>query len=383
MNAVLLTTPTNPTPKPAHRGNDESAGAQQPFGSVLSGQMARNAIKERERTQTPHSAGTHKEKPAPANNETATALPDGAIALPADMLVNMIQQGQTASTSATSETRPVTTTMTSDLHPATSAPLAGPTLASPETSTAKERAASDDKPTLQLTQDRPQGTPTPATDEPALPAAKPDASQATTSPGLRLDQRQELLGTAITQPERSLPAADPVTLQAATPQTNTAPTMATQGVTSTPMQLTVAAPVGHKDWGDAFGQKITWLASNHQQTAELHLNPPQLGPVDVVVNVSGDQATAFFSSPHAHVREAIEQAMPKLRELMADSGITLSNTSVSDQAKDNAQDAYQRSQNSAGARASGISDNIAAGEQSAPPVTTPVRRHNGLLDTFA
>lgn len=381
MNAVLLTTPANQTPKPAHRSNDESAGAQQPFGSVLSGQMARNAIKERERSQSPHQAGTHKDKPAPANNETAASPPDGAIALPADMLVNMIQQGQTASTTATSEARPATATMTSDIHPATSTPLAGPTttpVASPETGTAGERTASDDKPALQLTQDRPRGTPTQATDEPALPAAKPDATQATTSAGLRLDQRQESLGQ-----ERSLLAADAVTLQAATPQANTAPAIATQSVTSTPMQLTVAAPIGRKDWGDDFGQKITWLATNRQQTAELHLNPPQLGPLDVVVSVSGDQATAFFSSPHANVREAVEQAMPKLRELMADSGITLSNTSVSDQAKENAQDAYQRSQNSADARASGISDNIAPGEQSIPQVTTSVRRHNGLLDTFA
>jgi flagellar hook-length control protein FliK len=101
-----------------------------------------------------------------------------------------------------------------------------------------------------------------------------------------------------------------------------------------PVQMTINTPVNQRKWSDEFSQKITWLASsnNQNQTAELHLNPPKLGPLDVVIKVSGDQATAQFTSSHAAVREAVEQAMPRLREMLADSGITLGNATVSDQA---------------------------------------------------
>lgn len=79
-------------------------------------------------------------------------------------------------------------------------------------------------------------------------------------------------------------------------------------------------------------RSLGWLLPIKDQTAELHLNPPQPGPLDVVINVSGDQATALFTSSHAAVRDAIEQVMPKLRGMLADNGIMLGNATVSDQA---------------------------------------------------
>ncbi|MDO8925435.1 MAG: flagellar hook-length control protein FliK [Sideroxyarcus sp.] len=144
--------------------------------------------------------------------------------------------------------------------------------------------------------------------------------------------------------------------------------------------LTVSTPVNQARWGDEFSQKITWLASSKMdQSAELHLNPPQLGPLDVVLKVSGDQATALFTSPHAAVREAIEQALPRLRDMLADNGITLGNATVSDQAP--------REQNKSDAqRTAGNTDNelrdTAAGGNNAARVS-PISRHNGIVDTFA
>ena len=145
------------------------------------------------------------------------------------------------------------------------------------------------------------------------------------------------------------------------------------------VQVTINTPVSQNKWSDEFSQKITWLASSGQnQTAELHLNPPQLGPLDVVIKVSGDQATAMFTSPHAAVREAVEMAMPKLRDMLADNGIMLGNTTVSDQAP--------RDQNQSNAqRTSGQTNNL----QDSTPATSstvrvsPIARHNGIVDTFA
>jgi flagellar hook-length control protein FliK len=145
--------------------------------------------------------------------------------------------------------------------------------------------------------------------------------------------------------------------------------------------LSINTPVNLPAWGDEFGQKIMWMATQRNQSAELHLNPPQLGPLDVVLKMNGDQATAMFSSPHAAVREAIEQAIPKLREILADNGIMLGNAMVSDHSAKNNQDSSPRkSQGRSPASVSAISAED-AGIQEAR--VSRIRQHNGMVDTFA
>ncbi|CAH1903549.1 Flagellar hook-length control protein fliK [Candidatus Nitrotoga sp. HW29] len=100
---------------------------------------------------------------------------------------------------------------------------------------------------------------------------------------------------------------------------------------NSPIPLSVDVPFAHKAWADDFNQQIVWVTTQQGQSAELRLNPPQLGPVDVLIKIDGDQATTLFTSAHAVVRDAIEQALPKLREMLADNGIMLSNATVSDQ----------------------------------------------------
>lgn len=134
-------------------------------------------------------------------------------------------------------------------------------------------------------------------------------------------------------------------------------------------------------WGDEFSQKITWMATQQNQSAELHLNPPQLGPLDVTLKMNGDQATATFTSPHAAVREAIEQAMPKLREMLADNGIMLGNAMVSDQpARHNPDHEARRSPGRSNTASSGDISGLAGVQESR---VTQASRHNGMVDTFA
>lgn len=77
------------------------------------------------------------------------------------------------------------------------------------------------------------------------------------------------------------------------------------------------------------GQKVLWMVSQQQQVAELTLNPPDLGPLQVVLTINNDQASATFISQNADVRQALEAALPRLKEMMADSGLSLGNTAVS------------------------------------------------------
>lgn len=92
---------------------------------------------------------------------------------------------------------------------------------------------------------------------------------------------------------------------------------------------TVLPRVGSAEWGGVVGEKVVWMASQNNQMAELHLNPPSLGPLEVRLSISNDQATALFVSNHSAVREAIETALPRLREMLADNGIMLGNAMVS------------------------------------------------------
>ena len=125
------------------------------------------------------------------------------------------------------------------------------------------------------------------------------------------------------------------------------------------------------------------MGTQQNQVAELHLNPPNLGPLDVVLKISDNQATALFTSPHSAVRDAVENALPKLREMLADNGIMLGNTMVSDQSP------HERNANglidhgaSALARQA-VSDDAHETSVLTTAQPMPVRRHNGMVDTFA
>lgn len=92
--------------------------------------------------------------------------------------------------------------------------------------------------------------------------------------------------------------------------------------------IPIAPRMGQAGWGEAVGQKVVWMVTESIQSATLTLNPPDLGPVQVVLSVTNDQASASFSTAQPETQQALEQAMPKLREMMSDAGITLNNTSV-------------------------------------------------------
>lgn len=89
----------------------------------------------------------------------------------------------------------------------------------------------------------------------------------------------------------------------------------------------------------------------------------------------------MFTSPHAAVREAIEQALPKLREMLADNGIMLGNATVSDQASRRDQNDFARAQQGSGTDSGHVEEVTTAMSQGERVSSLP--RHNGMVDTFA
>ncbi len=95
-----------------------------------------------------------------------------------------------------------------------------------------------------------------------------------------------------------------------------------------PANLSLPSPLGTPGWRQEFSQQIHWMARTDMQVASLSLNPPELGPVRVELQLSGAEATARFTSPLPEVRLAIESALPELKASMEASGLTLSGATV-------------------------------------------------------
>ncbi|MCP5279583.1 MAG: flagellar hook-length control protein FliK [Thiobacillus sp.] len=100
---------------------------------------------------------------------------------------------------------------------------------------------------------------------------------------------------------------------------------------SVPVNMAIEAPLRSPMFSQELGERIVWLSSRQGQVADIALNPPHLGPLEVKLTLSGGEAGAQFFSPHPQVRDAIEAALPKLRELLAEAGVTLGQAQVRDE----------------------------------------------------
>ncbi len=75
--------------------------------------------------------------------------------------------------------------------------------------------------------------------------------------------------------------------------------------------------ITHPRWQQDFAERIVWMQGKSMSAAEIRLNPQHMGPVSVRIDVNQDQQTAItFTASNAAVREAIDAAMPRLREML-------------------------------------------------------------------
>jgi flagellar hook-length control protein FliK len=96
-------------------------------------------------------------------------------------------------------------------------------------------------------------------------------------------------------------------------------------------ELRMDQRMGSSGWNSELGNRIVWMTRNDQQLARIRLNPPHMGPIEVKVSVHQDSANIVFSAHHAPARDAIEAAIPRLREMMAEQGFGSTNVDISGQ----------------------------------------------------
>jgi len=148
----------------------------------------------------------------------------------------------------------------------------------------------------------------------------------------------------------------------------------------------IPARVGTQAWDNQVSQRIVYMVGK-EQAATLTLNPPDLGPVQIVLNVSNDQASVQFSAEQLEVRQALENSLPRLREMMSESGITLSQSTVDANVQDQRQqqqDSQRRTQGNGGnGDLAGTGQGEAAVNEVAPRTRTVAIGDRGMVDLFA
>lgn len=143
----------------------------------------------------------------------------------------------------------------------------------------------------------------------------------------------------------------------------------------------LAPHVGTRAWDQALGQKVIWLVAGGEQSAELTLNPPELGPLQVILNVNNDQLSADFSSHQQDVRDALESSLPKLKQILNDAGIQLSGFSVN-AGTQNSNQQFQQDRSNNNFRSSQVTQRSDPISITAASSSTRTVVKEGIVDTF-
>ncbi len=308
-----------------------------------------------------------------ALNAADTAAPQAASLTQAPVAATA-EQAQAALAQATRDAQVALPVVTAAVKPG-SAPAAEAPAAPKLAAKAEAAQAAPELPLPRATRDlRPAAEPAPALPAEASADDEQSSLQANAAPQFQAAHHgasaQDMLAQALAAATQR--QAAPVANQAAVAQ----PVV--------PVVLQVSTPVGATHWGTELGQQMVMMSSNVRQgmqTAELRLDPPDLGPLRVSLNLSDGVASASFVSAHASVRQAIEVAIPQLQQALAQAGISLGQTSVGEQA---AQQEFAQQNGSGSQRQQGGGSAVADGAaDAAQPAVTVARNANALVDTFA
>ncbi|GGP38553.1 hypothetical protein GCM10009347_02990 [Shewanella algicola] len=129
----------------------------------------------------------------------------------------------------------------------------------------------------------------------------------------------------------------------------------------------------------AMKQQLITMVSNGIQQAEIRLDPPELGHLTVKIQIQGDQTQVQFNVAQSQTRDLVEQAIPRLRDMLASEGLQLTDSHVSQGGDGREQQQGQSGQQ--GTAADGQLDEIAAQEVSL--MTNSSRSLHSAIDYYA
>jgi flagellar hook-length control protein FliK len=157
---------------------------------------------------------------------------------------------------------------------------------------------------------------------------------------------------------------------------------ATNATGTTAQAPAISTALNSPNWAQDFGNRIVWIAKNDQQAAQININPPQLGPIQITISLNGDQASAAFASPHPEVRQVIQESLSQLRDMFSAAGISLGQANVGSQLpSQNREAAFQFANEARFSSENAILSPDS--HSSSTPAGTPIQRGRGLVDLFA
>ena len=137
---------------------------------------------------------------------------------------------------------------------------------------------------------------------------------------------------------------------------------------------------GQQAWGDALMERITMNAAKDLKQVTIHLDPPELGTLELKLQVQDDQKTnVLVQVQNPQVKEALESSAHRLREMLANQGLELAEFDVQADAGRGEQSSYNSDEQGQGqSQDSDTSEN--SGEEISVEIPKP--KNNNLLDTF-
>ena len=145
----------------------------------------------------------------------------------------------------------------------------------------------------------------------------------------------------------------------------------------------ITAHLHDNKWSQQLSDRVLWLARGDVQNAQINITPAHLGPIQISLSLNGEQMTAHFVSASQEVRQALEDALPRLREMLAGAGINLGQANVGSQQQQQAQ-AEQFAAKGENSRQSSDGAILPADQHGIDTASArPSQRGQGLVDLFA
>jgi flagellar hook-length control protein FliK len=139
---------------------------------------------------------------------------------------------------------------------------------------------------------------------------------------------ESLLPPAATSGDNAAPAPAPSADAVAAPAHIASPTHSP--ASAAPAAPAQGAPVDTRaeHWHEAFAGRVQWLVDQHVGEARIKLNPPELGAVDVKISLVEDKTFVHLTAATSSARDELAQSLPRLRELLSSSGLSLGGATV-------------------------------------------------------
>ncbi|KDN30603.1 flagellar hook-length control protein FliK [Vibrio fortis] len=122
--------------------------------------------------------------------------------------------------------------------------------------------------------------------------------------------------------------------QGTTPVGSTPTRAEIQAAQQAPLQLTKELA------NEQVAEKVQMMMSKNLKNLDIRLDPPELGQLKIRMTMNNDVANVHFTVTNQQARDVIEQTLPRLREMLAQQGMQLADSSVQQQSTGQGQDRY-------------------------------------------